>query len=137
MKFLFLRSAAVLTALFLVCAGEGSAGEAAKSPAPKAPARRGEIVVTKSDERSLIFEYRPQFTMPREIQQDGQKYTLYNFSGSISADIRAGRHSFGRRAVTDGVELRQPEPRHDVPRDLPGIRTPRRSPVIDPKKERR
>jgi formate dehydrogenase major subunit len=58
-------------------------------------------------------------------------------SKALTANIRPGRHAFGRRSVTDGVELRQPEPRREEPRDLPGIRTPTRGPVIDPKKERR
>ncbi len=44
--------------------------------------------MTKSDERSLVFEYRPQFSALREIRQDGQKYTLYDFSGSVSPDMR-------------------------------------------------
>jgi formate dehydrogenase major subunit len=56
-------------------------------------------------------------------------------SKALTADIRAGRHGFGRRSATDGVELRSPEPgRPPPPRDLPGIRAAHRSPPAEPMK---
>ncbi len=55
-------------------------------------------------------------------------------SKALTGDIRAGRHSRGRRAATDGVELRSPEPRVAPPRDLPGRRTVLRAPPVEPKR---
>jgi hypothetical protein len=78
----------VITWLVLLCAGEAYAGEAGHGSASKVPAHAGEIAVTKSDERSLVFEYRPRFSTPREIQQNGQKYMLYDFAGSVSSEMR-------------------------------------------------
>jgi len=55
-------------------------------------------------------------------------------SKALTGNIRAGRHSSGRRSATDGAELRSPEPRVEPPRDLPGIRTVRRQPPVEPKR---
>jgi formate dehydrogenase major subunit len=54
-------------------------------------------------------------------------------SKAFTGNIRAGRQSFGRRAATDGVELRAPEPREGPPRDRPGIRSPDRVPSQEPR----
>ena len=67
-----------VTLLVLLLAGQLPAGEAGA----------GEVVVVRSDDRSLVFEYRPVFFSPRVIQQDGETYRLYDFSGSIPADAR-------------------------------------------------
>jgi formate dehydrogenase major subunit len=49
-------------------------------------------------------------------------------SKALTANIRPGRQSFGRRAATDGAALRAPEPARGPPRDLAGVRaSPRRS----------
>jgi formate dehydrogenase major subunit len=53
-------------------------------------------------------------------------------SKAFTANLRAGRFSFGRRAATDGVELRQPEPPSSPPRDRPGVRDPRYVPAQEP-----
>jgi formate dehydrogenase major subunit len=55
-------------------------------------------------------------------------------SKALTGNIRAGRHSSGRRSATDGAELRSPEPRVEPPRDLPGIRTVRRQPPVEPRR---
>jgi formate dehydrogenase major subunit len=55
-------------------------------------------------------------------------------SKALTADIVAGRHSRGRRSATDGVALRTPAPGAGPPRDLPGIRTVRRGPPVEPRK---
>ncbi len=55
-------------------------------------------------------------------------------SKALTVDIIAGRHSKGRRSATDGEELRRPEPTAAPPRDLPGIRTVRRAPPVEPKR---
>jgi formate dehydrogenase major subunit len=48
-------------------------------------------------------------------------------SKALTGDIRSGRHATGRRAATDGEELRWPEPRPgEAPRDLPAPHTPHR-----------
>jgi formate dehydrogenase major subunit len=53
----------------------------------------------------------------------------------LTGRIRAGRHSFGRRSVTDGLELRQPElPPGEAPRDLPGLHATHRQPPVQPKR---
>jgi formate dehydrogenase major subunit len=44
-------------------------------------------------------------------------------SKALTGAIRPGRHSFGRRSATDGVELRTPEPARLPARDLPGRRS--------------
>jgi formate dehydrogenase major subunit len=55
-------------------------------------------------------------------------------SKALTADLVAGRRSRGRRAVTDGEALRRPEPAGGPPRDLPGIRTVRRGPPVEPRR---
>jgi hypothetical protein len=80
------RGVPALTLLFL--AGQIRAGEASTAPVARSLARTGEVVVVRSDDRSLIFEYHPRFGTPREIQQDGQKFMSYDFSGANSADAR-------------------------------------------------
>jgi len=55
-------------------------------------------------------------------------------SKAFTANLRAGRFSFGRRAATDGFELRQPEPPSSPPRDKPGVRHPKNLPVQEPLK---
>ncbi len=51
-------------------------------------------------------------------------------SKALTGMIRPGRHSFGRRAMTDGAELREPEPPQGMaPRDLPGAHTERPQPA--------
>jgi formate dehydrogenase major subunit len=57
-------------------------------------------------------------------------------SKALTGDIAPGRHSFGRRSATDGVALRAPDPGAGPPRDLPGIRTVRRGPPVEPKRTR-
>ncbi|ABC80599.1 Formate dehydrogenase [Anaeromyxobacter dehalogenans 2CP-C] len=57
-------------------------------------------------------------------------------SKAFTGDIRAGRHARGRRSVTDGVALREPEPRIHAPRDLPGLHTNKRSPPVEPPEPR-
>ena len=54
-------------------------------------------------------------------------------SKALTGDIVAGRHSFGRRSATDGEDLRRPEPGEGPPRDLPGVRTVRRGPPVEPR----
>ena len=55
-------------------------------------------------------------------------------SKAFTGDIRAGRHSFGRRSATLGHGLRPPEPHIDAPRDLPGIHSPHREPPWEPRR---
>jgi formate dehydrogenase major subunit len=55
-------------------------------------------------------------------------------SKALTADIVAGRHSFGRRSATNGLELRMPDPGDGPPRDLPGLRTRHRAPAAEPRK---
>jgi formate dehydrogenase major subunit len=55
-------------------------------------------------------------------------------SKALTGDLVPGRRSFGRRSATDGVELRRPEPAAGPPRDLPGIRTVRRGPPVEPRR---
>jgi formate dehydrogenase major subunit len=58
-------------------------------------------------------------------------------SKAFTGNIRPGRHGFGRRSVTDGQELRQPEPAAgEAPRDLPGMHRPARHPPVEPKPKR-
>ncbi|HYG69141.1 MAG TPA: molybdopterin dinucleotide binding domain-containing protein, partial [Anaeromyxobacteraceae bacterium] len=47
-------------------------------------------------------------------------------SKALTANVRPGRQSFGRRAATDGAALRAPEPARGPPRDLTGVRAPPR-----------
>ncbi len=54
-------------------------------------------------------------------------------SKCLTGNIRAGRHGFGRRAATDGISLRQPEPRAERPRDAPGRENPRSQPAQRPR----
>jgi formate dehydrogenase major subunit len=52
-------------------------------------------------------------------------------SKALTGSIREGRHSFGRRSVTDGLELRMPLPREgEAPRDLPGLHAAQREPPV-------
>ncbi len=53
-------------------------------------------------------------------------------SKALTGDILPGRQSRGRRSVTDGEELRRPEPRAGPPRDLAGIRSVHGEPPIEP-----
>jgi formate dehydrogenase major subunit len=56
-------------------------------------------------------------------------------SKALTGNIRAGRHGFGRRSATDGIELRRPEPREgEAPRDLPGVHSKQRHPPVEPKR---
>jgi formate dehydrogenase major subunit len=56
-------------------------------------------------------------------------------SKALTADVRPGRHGFGRRSATDGEELRKPEPREGAaPRDLPGLHAKQRKPPVLPKR---
>ncbi len=55
-------------------------------------------------------------------------------SKAFTGNLRPGRLSFGRRAATDGVELRQPEPPFSPPRDKPGVRDPKYLPAQEPPK---
>jgi formate dehydrogenase major subunit len=55
-------------------------------------------------------------------------------SKALTGNIRAGRHSFGRRSATDGRELREPEPRLLKPRDAPGIQSDQRVPAQEPRR---
>jgi formate dehydrogenase major subunit len=56
-------------------------------------------------------------------------------SKALTGNIRAGRHSFGRRSATDGESLREGVvPTAEPRRDLPGVRTPKREPDISPGK---
>ncbi len=56
-------------------------------------------------------------------------------SKALTGSIRAGRYSFGRRSVTDGLELRRPEPAPgEAPRDLPGLHAIHRQPPVQPKR---
>jgi formate dehydrogenase major subunit len=56
-------------------------------------------------------------------------------SKALTASIRAGRHSFGRRSATDGESLRLPEPPPGgAPRDLPGLHATHRRPPVQPKR---
>lgn len=57
-------------------------------------------------------------------------------SKAFTGDIRPGRHARGRRSVTDGVALREPEPRIHAPRDLPGLHAKQRSPPVEPPEPR-
>jgi formate dehydrogenase major subunit len=52
----------------------------------------------------------------------------------LTANIRPGRHSLGRRAATDGIALRQPEPPSAPRRDKPGIRAERQGPPVEPRR---
>jgi formate dehydrogenase major subunit len=54
-------------------------------------------------------------------------------SKALTGTIRAGRHSFGRRSVTDGESLRAPEPVGGPRRDREGVRTPKREPDVSPR----
>jgi formate dehydrogenase major subunit len=52
-------------------------------------------------------------------------------SKALTASIRPGRHSFGRRSATDGEELRRPELREgEAPRDLQGLHRKLREPSV-------
>jgi formate dehydrogenase major subunit len=53
-------------------------------------------------------------------------------SKAFTGNLFAGRLSFGRRAATDGVELRQPEPPCEPPRDKPRVQSPLRIPSQEP-----
>jgi formate dehydrogenase major subunit len=54
-------------------------------------------------------------------------------SKALTGNIRAGRHSFGRRSATGGASLRQPEPAEgEAPRDLPGLHARHRAPPVEP-----
>jgi formate dehydrogenase major subunit len=55
-------------------------------------------------------------------------------SKALTGDIVAGRHSHGRRSATDGAALRRPEPGAGPPRDLPGIRSVKRGPPVEPRR---
>ena len=43
-----------------------------------------DVTILRSDERSLVFEYKPQFIVPRTISGNGQQYVLVDFTGSIT-----------------------------------------------------
>jgi formate dehydrogenase major subunit len=55
-------------------------------------------------------------------------------SKALTANLRPGRHSFGRRSATDGEALRRPEPQVYAPRDLPGLHSAHREPPVEPKR---
>ncbi len=56
-------------------------------------------------------------------------------SKALTGDIRPGRHSFGRRSVTDGEALQEPRPTgEEAPRDLPGLHARFRHPPVEPRK---
>jgi formate dehydrogenase major subunit len=57
-------------------------------------------------------------------------------SKALTGTILPGRQSQQRRAATDGVGLRRPEPTAGPPRDRPGIRTVRRAP-LEPRRRTR
>jgi formate dehydrogenase major subunit len=55
-------------------------------------------------------------------------------SKAFTGNLREGRHSFGRRSATDGVELRAPEPPVLPPRDAPGVQGEKRVPSQEPRR---
>jgi formate dehydrogenase major subunit len=55
-------------------------------------------------------------------------------SKALTGNIRAGRHSFGRRSATDGRELLEPEPPRLEPRDAPGVQSDLRVPAQEPRR---
>jgi formate dehydrogenase major subunit len=55
-------------------------------------------------------------------------------SKALTGDIVPGRHSFARRAATDGLELRTPDPGPGPRRDIAGIRSRLRTPPVEPRK---
>jgi formate dehydrogenase major subunit len=55
-------------------------------------------------------------------------------SKAFTGNLREGRHSFGRRSATDGVELRAPEPPALPPRDAPGVQGEKRVPSQEPRR---
>jgi formate dehydrogenase major subunit len=54
-------------------------------------------------------------------------------SKAFTGNIRAGRHSMGRRSASDGVSLRAPEPPHEGRRDVPGVRSVELLPSQEPR----
>ena len=49
-----------------------------------APANNNGVAVLRSDTRSLVFEFTPRYTAPREIEFGTQRFLLFDFAGSLS-----------------------------------------------------
>ena len=82
------RYAPAWALLLLLSARDLFAVEAGRVSPGRPSAKAEEVVVVRSDERSLVFEFRPKYNAAREIQQDGQKLLLYDFSGSVLDDAQ-------------------------------------------------
>ena len=54
-------------------------------------------------------------------------------SKCLTGNIQPGRRSFGRRAATDGLSLREPAIEAQLPRDVPGRENPRPQPSQRPR----
>jgi formate dehydrogenase major subunit len=50
-------------------------------------------------------------------------------SKALTANLREGRHSFGRRSATDGEDLIKPALPSEPPRDAPGVQGEKRGPA--------
>ena len=54
--------------------------DGASSRVPALP----EVMMLRSDERQLTFEYRPRFSALRSLREGGQEFTLQDFEGSVA-----------------------------------------------------
>ncbi len=48
----------------------------------------GDAVILRSDERSLVFEYKPRYTVERVVREGSTEMRVFGFSGAIQSDSR-------------------------------------------------
>ena len=53
----------------------------------------GVVTILRSDERSLVFEYRPRFLPERVVRDGTTEFTLYDFVGSMPSQAKDGAGS--------------------------------------------
>ena len=58
---------------------------ATMSTVGNAETRKSGLAILRSDNRSLVLEYTPQYTTPREIESGNRHFLLFDFAGSVPA----------------------------------------------------
>jgi hypothetical protein len=60
------------------------------SPAPHAGQQDPEVSILRSDNQSIVFEYRPEYLPPARISVSGREFLLYDFAGSLPSQGSEG-----------------------------------------------
>ena len=76
-----------LAVRLLAVAGLGSMLSSALTGAVPVTPPRGDddVNVLRSDDRSIVLEYRPRFSAPRTVEGNGQRFLIQDFEGASSA----------------------------------------------------